>query len=341
MSSEPLGWQNLRAIHVRQQSEWAMPPLENHCIIIQLEPAVSVTAQIDRFKFEQTVQPGDVIIVPACMSMQWRQHDVDTNDALHLYLHPRVVRTTAASVDFDTSQTIQPQFGVRDEHIQHIALSLLCELQDANVIGRIYADSLAQLLAMQLVRRYSPLKDVNVSRGGMAPAKLRKAIEFINANLDREQTVALGAVAEQVHMSYFHFSRVFKQSTGVSPNIYMIEQRIERAKRLLTETDLPIAEIALRVGFASQSHFTTTFRRLTGPLPNHLEKWRRCELSTSDERHCIANLLRPHRAATGVAFAACGCYWLGSCQCCHLYQGIGYDSPQSMLLLRSDLDSEY
>jgi AraC family transcriptional regulator len=267
VSSEPLGWQNLRAIHLRQQSGWAMPPLENHCIIIQLDPAVSVTAQIGRSKFEQTVQPGDVIIVPAGSSMQWRQ-DVDTNDALHLYLHPHVLRTTAESVDFDTTQILQPQFGVRDEQIQHIALSLLCELQEANVIGRIYADSLAQLLAMQLVRRYSERrKDPHVSRGGMAPGKLRKAIEFMNANLDKEHTVALGAVAEEVHMSYFHFSRAFKQSTGVSPNVYMIEQRIERAKKLLTETDRPIAEIALRVGFASQSHFTTTFRRLAWATP--------------------------------------------------------------------------
>ncbi|HKG60826.1 MAG TPA: AraC family transcriptional regulator [Pyrinomonadaceae bacterium] len=267
ISSEPLGWQNLRAIHVRQESEWAMPPLENNCVIIQLGPAVSVTAQIDRFKFEQTVQPGDVIIVPAGSSMQWRQKDGGTNDTLHLYLHPHVVRTTAESVEFDTTQTLQPQFGIRDEQIQHIALSLLCELQDANVIGRIYADSLAQLLAMQLVRRYSERKDTHISRGGMAPGKLRKAIEFINANLDKEQTVALAAVAEEVHVSYFHFSRAFKQSTGVSPNVYMIEQRIGRAKKLLTETDLPIAEIALRVGFASQSHFTTTFRRLAWATP--------------------------------------------------------------------------
>src|SRR3954462_6926933 len=100
---------------------------------------------------------------------------------------------------------------------------------------------------MQLVRRYSYIKDVQMSRGGMAPRKLRKAIEFINDNLDKEQTVALGAVAEAVQLSYFHFSHAFKQSMGISPNVYMIEQRIERAKRLLSETELPIAEIALRL----------------------------------------------------------------------------------------------
>jgi AraC family transcriptional regulator len=101
----------------------------------------------------------------------------------------------------------------------------------------------------------------------MAPRKLRKAIEFINENLDQEQTVALAAVAEVAQMSYFHFSRAFKQSTGVSPNVYMTERRIERAKKLLSETDLPIADIALRTGFASQSHFTTTFRKLVWTTP--------------------------------------------------------------------------
>ena len=267
-SSESLGWQNLRAIQMQQPSEWTMPPLENHCLIIQLGPPVTVSARIDRNRFEQSLQPGEITIVPAGMALEWTQQETGTNEALHLYLHPHVVRTTAESIDFDCAHiSIEPRFGLRDEHLNHIALSLYCELKEANVIGRVYADSLAKLLAMQLVRRYSYLKDVHVSRGGIAPRKLRKAIEFIKANLEKEQTVALAAVAEEVQMSYFHFSRAFKQSMGVSPNVYMIEQRVERAKKLLSDTDLPIADIALRAGFASQSHFTTTFRRLAWTTP--------------------------------------------------------------------------
>jgi AraC family transcriptional regulator len=268
-SSEALGWQNIRAVEMRHDfAEWNMPPLENHCIIIQMGPPVSLSARIGGSSFDQCLQTGGIAIVPAGLPSEWRRKDAGGINTLHLYLHPHFVRNTAESCDMDNVQvTIEPQFGAADEHIHHIGMALLCELKEANVVGRLYADSLATVLAMQLVRRYSYLKEVHTSRGGMAPRKLRRAIEFINDNFDKEQTVALAAVAEAVGMSYFHFSRAFKQSMGVSPNVYMIEQRIGRAKKLLSETDLPIAEIALRVGFASQSHFTTTFRRLAWTTP--------------------------------------------------------------------------
>ena len=273
-SSQSLGWQNLHTLEMRYTTpEWTMPAIENHCIIIQLGPAVDVIASIGEHTFEQRVNPGEIIVVPAGQPLHWRQREGIENEALHLYLHPNFLRTTAESIDFDYSQIrIAEQFGIRDEHIHHIAMSLRCEMKEPNVIGRAYAESLAKVLAMQLVRRYSYLKDLQTSRGGMAPRKLRRAIEFINENLDNEQTVALGAVAEAVQMSYFHFSRAFKQSTGVSPNAYMTEQRIDRAKKLLTETDLPIADIALRTGFASQSHFTTTFRKLVWTTPKAFRK---------------------------------------------------------------------
>jgi len=267
-SSQPLGWQNLRALEMRQTiSEWTMPPLENHCIVIQLGHSVNVTARIGNENFERTLEPGEIIVVPAGLSVHWQQEDTQSH-TLHLYLDPQFLRTTAESIDVDYGQvSIATQFGIRDEHLHHIGMSLRQELKESNVIGRLYADSLAKVLAMQLVRRYSYLKVLHTSRGGMAPRKLRKAIEFINENLDQEQTVTLSAVAEAVQMSYFHFSRAFKQSMAISPNAYMTEQRIARAKKLLSDTNLPIADIALRAGFASQSHFTTTFRKLVWTTP--------------------------------------------------------------------------
>src|SRR6266850_5878322 len=152
-SSQELGWQNLRALEMRHTiSEWIMPSLENHCIIIQLGPSVDVTARIGDENFEQSLEPGAITIVPAGLSVDWRQEDTESH-TLHLYLDPQFLRTTAESIDVDYNQvSIAPQFGIKDEHIHHIGMSLRHELKDSNVIGRLDADSLAKVRAMQRVR---------------------------------------------------------------------------------------------------------------------------------------------------------------------------------------------
>ena len=144
-SSQPLGWQNLRALEMRHTiAEWTTPPLENHCIIIQLGLSVDATVEMGDQSFEQSLEPGAITIVPAGMSIDWRQWDDEPSEALHLYIDPQFLRTTAESLDVDYSQiSIAPQFGIRDEHIHHIGMSLHHELKDANVVGRLYADSLA------------------------------------------------------------------------------------------------------------------------------------------------------------------------------------------------------
>jgi len=103
----------------------------------------------------------------------------------------------------------------------------------------------------------------------MAPHRLRKAIALMDQHLagEEEGRIALRMVAREVGMSYFHFSRAFKQSMGMTATNYISERRIEFAKGLIKDTDLPISEIALRSGFSSQSHFTISFRRVAGITP--------------------------------------------------------------------------
>jgi AraC family transcriptional regulator len=68
-------------------------------------------------------------------------------------------------------------------------------------------------------------------------------------------------------MSQYHFSELFRRSTGVSSHQYVMGQRVERGKRMLPDTDLSILEIGLATGFADQSHFTKTFRRIARVTP--------------------------------------------------------------------------
>jgi AraC family transcriptional regulator len=273
-SSKDLGWQDIRVLHVRNKyGDMDLPPLENHCVIVQLEPSVYATANINGQDFYNFLSPGDISIIPAGVPSHWRWRDSRPHETLHIYLEPNFVQKTAESCDLNHDQmAIEPQIAVRDEQLSHMAMSLLYELKAENVVGRLYADSVASVLAIQLVRRYSCLKDVGIRKGGMAPHKLRRALEFISENLQRQHAIALDVVAQEVGMSRYHFSRVFKESMGLSPINYIVRQRIERAKKLLAETDLPIADIALQAGFSGQSHFTTFFRKLVGLTPRSFRR---------------------------------------------------------------------
>lgn len=268
-SSDEIGWQNVRAIHFRYSSqEILMPASDDHCIVLNLGASLFTYVSGKR-RFEGPLPSGQVAIIPAGSSWICRAEIPQVQTLLLLYLRPLFVRSAVSEFKLTNDIALMPQIGFKDKHICHVAMSLLHELNESNVVGRLYADSLATGLAIQLVRRYSALKDVQVGHGGMAPHKLRKAVALIDHHLSHEEEgrVALRAVAKEVSMSYFHFSRAFKQSMGMTLTSYIADRRIERAKKMLEETELPIAEIALRSGFSSQSHFTTAFRRLAGATP--------------------------------------------------------------------------
>jgi len=272
-TSDSLGWQHLRLVQLRHGvGEGVEPSSTDHCIVLQLGSSLHLIAHRpggDR-NLEGDLRPTQMALIPAGSSWEWHSQDTRLQTTLLLYLRPHLLGTAAAEGGLANREVaIVPEIGFTDVHIFHIAKSLLHEMKEANVDSRVYADSLAVLLAMQVVRRSSPLKDVRIERGGIAPRKLKRAIEFIERHLaeEEDERLALGVLSKEVGMSYYHFSRAFKQSMGASPTSYIAERRVELAKRLLEESELPIAEVALRTGFSSQSHFTTSFRKIAGVTP--------------------------------------------------------------------------
>ena len=103
------------------------------------------------------------------------------------------------------------------------------------------------------------------ARGGLAPHKLQKVLIYIDEKL--AEPVGVRELASQVHMSPFHFARRFKQAVGTPPHAYITHVRIDRAKRLLAGTNLPLLEVATRVGYRTQAHFTGVFHRYVGTTP--------------------------------------------------------------------------
>ena len=105
----------------------------------------------------------------------------------------------------------------------------------------------------------------NVVVGRLPGAKLRRVTEYIESNLHRElRLTELGVVA---HMSPFHFARLFKTATGVSPHRFVVHRRIAAAAALLMSSESSISSIARTVGFRTASQFATTFRRTMGLTP--------------------------------------------------------------------------
>ena len=150
-------------------------------------------------------------------------------------------------------------FKVQDPLIQQIALALKTELAIAGEDSRLYADSMATALGAHLLQRYGVQNVVKEYHSGLTNYQLKIVVEYIQEHL--EHNLSLDLLAGLINISPHYFSCLFKQSTGISPHKYITNCRLEKAKTLLRQKNLPIAFVCQEVGFKNQSHFTRVFRQ--------------------------------------------------------------------------------
>lgn len=105
-----------------------------------------------------------------------------------------------------------------------------------------------------------------LNRGGLSPAMQNRVCEFIESHLCEK--ISLEELSSMAGLSPHHFARAFQQSLGAPPHRYLLRRRLEHVEKMLQDTQLPVAEIALSLGFADQSHLTRHFRRMTGMSPS-------------------------------------------------------------------------
>ena len=137
--------------------------------------------------------------------------------------------------------------------------------------GPLFVQGIAQSLALHLVRTYPVASHPPPSRrGGMPAFRLRQVTALLEAHLD--ENLPLARLAQAAGYSPFHFSRLFKQTTGFAPSRYLIRLRMARARRLLRETTGSMIEIGLEVGYPSPSHFAHAFQREVGVTPSEYRR---------------------------------------------------------------------
>lgn len=266
-SSQTTGWDGL-ILKEHHQPAHATPAhkFTQHVLILSpLDEVVEVEYQLGELSFQGPYGHGEIMIIPALTRQQCQWHQAVT--FLSLSLEPQFFELVAYDLTKVNRFELLPNIAVQDRLIYDIGTTLRQELNTPDFTDHLYVDSLVTALSIHLMKRYCTqiprLKDS--SDQGLPPALLNRVLGYINNHLD--QNLKLVDLAQEVGMSRYYFSRLFKKSMGVAPHQYAIKQRIKKAKGLLQQSNTPIAMIARQCGFNNPSHLSKYFRQLTGVTP--------------------------------------------------------------------------
>jgi AraC family transcriptional regulator len=266
-SSTSCGWDNILV------EEFCQPPgrekyysSAEHTVCISLNSRPGRLLQVlgDR-RHISLAGKGDLSIAPAGTPFyyEWEQEDRYLRIRIAAQFLQQVAQET---IELAAQLELSAEFRVRDSQIHQLGTLFLAELRQGGLAEQLYVESLTNLFAVHLIRNYSIQKPrIALYEGGLSDRQLLQVTDYIHDHLAEE--IKLFDLAKLLEMSQFHFSRLFKQATGITPHHYVLQQRVERAKQLLSTTELSVLEIALSCGFSSHSHLGKWFRQQTGMTP--------------------------------------------------------------------------
>jgi AraC family transcriptional regulator len=247
--------------------ELSVPAITHHRLVLVTRPPEDLDLRYEGVKRHRPTPAGSITLVPAG-SPVWARSS-GHKDELHIFLEAELVaRVAAQAFDLDPARlTVPPLDGLDLPHLRAAMAAVDAELTSGGAGGRLAAESLANVLAVHLLRHLSAPRRPERRRDGTLPrARLCAIVEYIEEHLDAG--LPLEQLAAASHLSVYHFARQFKAATGLPPHQYVILRRVERAKQLLqARTDLSLAEVAAHAGFSDQSQFSQHFKRIVGVTP--------------------------------------------------------------------------
>jgi AraC family transcriptional regulator len=272
VSSRPLGWKplNIERRELDPGDDCLPGGLTEHLVFVSLADG-HVIRESGGDIAEKNLEAGLVSVHPSDTPVRWAWNT--RLSFTMMSLEPEYLNKVAReSFGFDPAQvrlrTVESQ---RDPIITSIAGALMREVMNGDAGSRLYAESLANLLAVHLLRNYSEHPEaIETQKLRVAPRSVIQAMKYIHENYPGD--VSLAAIAGAAHLSPYHLTRVFKKATGLSPHQYLVQVRVNSARSLLAAGagDRSLAEIASAVGFADQSHLTRHFKRTLGITPKQL-----------------------------------------------------------------------
>jgi AraC family transcriptional regulator len=268
-SSDRLGWVSLEAARYRSSRAFELnqPGITHHRLVLFVRPPEELELRHEGVKRHVPPPAGSISVVPAGSPalLHWSGRE----DTLHIHLEPGLVaRVAAEAFDLDPARlTVPPLDGLDLPHLRAAMGAVDAELTAGGAGGPLAAESLANVLAVHLLRHVLAPRHPERGRDGTLPrGRLRAVVAYIEDHLGGGPSLEqLAAVAR---LSPYHFARQFKAATGLPPYQYVILRRVERAKQLLQGGgDLSLADIAADAGFSDQSQFSHHFKRLVGVTP--------------------------------------------------------------------------
>jgi AraC family transcriptional regulator len=283
LSSEDRRWSGVAA-GVWAHSEGSI--FHNHTawdIDLAIDVASRSGAIVERFAekiHNRTVADRGTIWLGPCRE---QETTIRISAPLPGILHLRLPRDTFVAAGFaeDVYRSLVPSMyyegGFQDPLIVCIGEAVLAELRNETSAGKLLVESLATSLAVRLIQQHTreapAIIPEIVALRGITRRCMSHVFEYIDAHIEAD--ISLDQLAAIACMSRFHFSRVFKQATGVPPYKYVSTKRIDRARELLERNERPLGNIASALGFSSESNFSRAFRQCTGITPREFR--RRCK----------------------------------------------------------------
>lgn len=266
LNSEDAGWQSLHAAVFEEAPFHATePPVGHPSLIYHIARPTRVTRQVAAERRESAlIGPRRICLTPGSAETFWRHSGHP--EILQVYLRDSIVRQAAEEFGGGAAEIV-PRFAMCDPLLEQLALATIAALEDGRAEDTLYIDTMARMMAVHLARKHSSrvAPERLDAADGLTRQRLKRLLDYIEAHLGDDLT--LKRLAAEVELSPFYLARVFKDEIGKSPHQYVLARRVARAKAMLRDTSVSIADVALAAGFSSQSHLSNWFRRIVGVSP--------------------------------------------------------------------------
>lgn len=239
-----------------------------HVLSLSLSPRVGFSQCAYEFAGQarsRWVDVGDVIFAPAGVEMLGHGTGGDLRRVCCQFSADRFAEVTGFDGRWQGPE-LEAGLDIRVASIKTGLYRLASEVAEPGFASALLVEALGNTLLVELARYLrQSLQQPALPHGKLAPWQLRRITEYVESLVDPAPT--LTQLAELCNISARHLRRAFRQTTGQPISDYVRETRLLKAKSLLTETALPLKEIAYRLGFSSPSSFSIAFSKATGTTP--------------------------------------------------------------------------